>query len=228
MSGAVMPRIVADFWLQITPKEPSKKPVSKLPESPRKIVAGLKALPFLPEVIGVVTSPTGAVIRDILHRLSDRFPRHVLVWPVLVQGEGAAQQVTAAIQGFNRIEPGGAIPRPDLLIVARGGGSLPARAMTMSRALGPLTRMTAMADRPAPVARAKIVSRRCEAVIPLPNRYQFSILTLRNFREFRAWPGPPPSGIHRIEEIAVGLGLAQLIEQELDGIDGSHRIEDPP
>jgi exodeoxyribonuclease VII large subunit len=83
-----------------------------------------RALPFLPEVIGVVTSPTGAVIRDILHRLRDRFPRHVLIWPVLVQGEGAAAQVAAAIEGFNRIQPGGPVPRPDLLIVARGGGSL--------------------------------------------------------------------------------------------------------
>ena len=82
------------------------------------------ALPFLPDVIGVVTSPTGAVIRDILHRLEDRFPRHVLLWPVLVQGNSAAAQVTAAIEGFNRIAPGGAVPRPDLLIVARGGGSL--------------------------------------------------------------------------------------------------------
>jgi exodeoxyribonuclease VII large subunit len=84
-----------------------------------------RALPFLPEVIGVVTSPTGAVIRDILHRLADRFPRRVLVWPVLVQGEGAAQQVAAAIRGFNALPAGGAaLPRPDLLIVARGGGSL--------------------------------------------------------------------------------------------------------
>jgi exodeoxyribonuclease VII large subunit len=81
-------------------------------------------LPFLPEVIGVVTSPTGAVIRDILHRLEDRFPRRVLVWPVRVQGEGAAAEVAAAIQGFNALEPGGRIPRPDLVIVARGGGSL--------------------------------------------------------------------------------------------------------
>ena len=80
-------------------------------------------LPYLPEVIGVVTSPTGAVIRDILHRLRDRFPRHVLLWPVLVQGEGAAEQVAAAIEGFNRLD-GGPTPRPDLLIVARGGGSL--------------------------------------------------------------------------------------------------------
>jgi exodeoxyribonuclease VII large subunit len=83
-----------------------------------------KRLPHLPEVIGVVTSPTGAVIRDILHRLRDRFPRHVLLWPVAVQGEGAAAQVAAAIEGFNALVPGGAVPRPDLLIVARGGGSL--------------------------------------------------------------------------------------------------------
>ncbi len=83
-----------------------------------------QALPFLPEVIGVVTSPTGAVIRDILHRLADRFPRRVLVWPVLVQGDGAAQQVADAIAGFNALAPDGTVPRPDLLIVARGGGSL--------------------------------------------------------------------------------------------------------
>jgi len=83
-----------------------------------------KAIPYLPEVIGIVTSPTGSVIRDILHRLADRFPRRVIVWPVAVQGEAAAAQVTAAIRGFNALEPGGAIPRPDLLIVARGGGSV--------------------------------------------------------------------------------------------------------
>jgi len=83
-----------------------------------------KKLPFLPEIIGVVTSPTGAVIRDILHRLEERFPRRVLLWPVAVQGEGAAQQVAAAIAGFNRLTPGGRVPRPDVLIVARGGGSI--------------------------------------------------------------------------------------------------------
>jgi exodeoxyribonuclease VII large subunit len=81
-------------------------------------------LPYLPRVIGVVTSPTGAVIRDILHRLEDRFPRRVLVWPVKVQGDGSAEQVAAAIRGFNALPEGGRIPRPDLLIVARGGGSL--------------------------------------------------------------------------------------------------------
>lgn len=83
-----------------------------------------RPLPYLPRVIGVVTSPTGAVIRDILHRLSDRFPSHVIVWPVRVQGETCAPEVTAAIRGFNALMPDGRIPRPDLLIVARGGGSI--------------------------------------------------------------------------------------------------------
>lgn len=83
-----------------------------------------RALPLLPDVIGVVTSPSGAVIRDILHRLRERFPRRVLVWPVAVQGRDCAPQVAAAIDGFNRLTPGGAIPRPDLIIVARGGGSI--------------------------------------------------------------------------------------------------------
>lgn len=83
-----------------------------------------QALPFLPRTIGVVTSPTGAVIRDILHRLDDRFPTHVLLWPVLVQGDRAAEQIAHAIRGFNAIKPGGDVPVPDVLIVARGGGSI--------------------------------------------------------------------------------------------------------
>jgi exodeoxyribonuclease VII large subunit len=83
-----------------------------------------RELPYLPERIGIVTSPTGAVIQDILHRLAERFPVHVLLWPVLVQGEGAAEQIAAAISGFNRLAGEGAIPPPDLLIVARGGGSI--------------------------------------------------------------------------------------------------------
>ncbi|MEC3950972.1 exodeoxyribonuclease VII large subunit [Sphingobium sp. HWE2-09] len=83
-----------------------------------------KALPFLPRTIGVVTSPTGAVIRDILHRLADRCPTHVLVWPVLVQGQGAAEQVARAVRGFSAMDGSGPVPRPDLVIVARGGGSI--------------------------------------------------------------------------------------------------------
>ncbi len=83
-----------------------------------------RPLPYLPEIIGVVTSPSGAVIRDILHRLRDRFPRKVLIWPVAVQGEKCAPEVARAIAGFNALTPGGALPRPDLLIVARGGGSI--------------------------------------------------------------------------------------------------------
>jgi len=83
-----------------------------------------RRLPSLPRVIGVVTSPSGAVIRDILHRISDRFPLHVLVWPVRVQGETCGAEVANGIRGFNALEPGGPIPRPDLLIVARGGGSI--------------------------------------------------------------------------------------------------------
>ena len=83
-----------------------------------------QALPYLPETIGVITSPSGAVIRDILHRLDDRFPRHVLVWPVRVQGDTCAEEVAKAIAGFNALAKDGPIARPDVLIVARGGGSL--------------------------------------------------------------------------------------------------------
>ncbi|MEE9272355.1 MAG: exodeoxyribonuclease VII large subunit [Robiginitomaculum sp.] len=81
-------------------------------------------LPYLPRAIGVVTSPTGAVIRDIIHRVSDRFPVRVLVWPVLVQGDKAAAQIAAAITGFNHMEDSADLPRPDVIIVARGGGSI--------------------------------------------------------------------------------------------------------
>jgi exodeoxyribonuclease VII large subunit len=105
-----------------------------LEERKRKLAAeGLfdearkQLLPFLPTLIGVVTSPSGAVIRDILHRLADRFPRRVLLWPVKVQGEGSAAEVAAAIEGFNALPERGSSmlpPRPDLIIVARGGGSL--------------------------------------------------------------------------------------------------------
>jgi exodeoxyribonuclease VII large subunit len=102
-----------------------------LEERKRKLAAeGLfdeerkKPRPFLPKVVGIVTSPTGAVIRDMLHGFNERFPTRVLLWPVRVQGDGSAAEVAAAIRGFNALEVGGAIPRPDVLIVARGGGSL--------------------------------------------------------------------------------------------------------
>lgn len=102
-----------------------------LEERKRKLAAeGLfeesrkKALPFLPRVVGIVTSPTGAVIRDMLHGFHERFPAHVIVWPVRVQGPASAPEVAAAIRGFNALQPGGPVPRPDVLIVARGGGSL--------------------------------------------------------------------------------------------------------
>lgn len=83
-----------------------------------------KPVPFLPDVIGVVTSASGAVIRDIIHRVRDRFPSRIIVWPTPVQGEGAAEKIAAAVKGFNALPRGGAVPRPDVLIVARGGGSL--------------------------------------------------------------------------------------------------------
>ncbi|WP_375621821.1 exodeoxyribonuclease VII large subunit [Bartonella sp. AA97HXZ] len=83
-----------------------------------------KTLPYMPRILGVVTSPTGAVIRDIIHRISDRFPLHILVWPVRVQGETSGREVAVAVEGFNALGPGGLIPKPDLIIVARGGGSL--------------------------------------------------------------------------------------------------------
>ncbi len=83
-----------------------------------------RPIPFLSEVVGVVTSPSGAALRDVLRRLEDRFPRPVWVWPARVQGEGAAAEIARAIAGFNRLEAGGAPPRPDVLIVARGGGSI--------------------------------------------------------------------------------------------------------
>jgi exodeoxyribonuclease VII large subunit len=81
-------------------------------------------IPGMPLTVGVITSPTGAVIRDVLHRIRERWPCRVIVWPVVVQGEAASGQVAAAVRGFNALEPGGAVPRPDVIIVARGGGSV--------------------------------------------------------------------------------------------------------
>lgn len=123
----------SNYQLVIAKMEPAGEGalMALLEERKKKLAAeGLfaeekkQALPFIPGVIGVITSPTGAVIRDILHRLSDRYPSHVLVWPVQVQGEAAAGQVAKAIEGFNGMAPDGPVPKPDILIVARGGGSL--------------------------------------------------------------------------------------------------------
>ena len=83
-----------------------------------------KKIPYLPQTIGVVTSASGAVIRDIIHRVRDRFPSHILLWPTPVQGEGAAEKIAAAVRGFNTLPQNGNIARPDVIIVARGGGSL--------------------------------------------------------------------------------------------------------
>jgi exodeoxyribonuclease VII large subunit len=158
-----------------------------------------RPLPWLPETIGIVTSPTGAVIRDILHRLADRFPRRVLVWPVRVQGEGSAEQVAAAIRGFNALLAGGRIPRPDLLIVARGGGSLEdlwsfneeivVRAAAESRiplisAVGHETDVTLIdfaADRRAPTPTAA-----AEMAVPVRSEIAVSVASLAR-RAFACW-----------------------------------------
>ncbi len=150
-------------------------------------------IPFLPHVVGVVTSPSGAVIRDILHRLADRFPRRVLLWPVLVQGPEAAGQVAAAIAGFNRLKPRGSVPRPDVLIIARGGGSLEdlwafneevvvravaASAIPVISAVGHETDTTLIdhaADRRAPTPSAA-----AEMAVPVRMELAAQVLDLRN------------------------------------------------
>jgi exodeoxyribonuclease VII large subunit len=177
-----------------------------------------KPLPFLPEVIGVVTSPTGAVLRDIMHRLRDRFPRHVLLWPVLVQGPGAAAQIAAAIQGFDALTQGGPVPRPDVIIVARGGGSLEdlmpfneeivARAAASSRiplisAVGHETDTTLIdhaADRraPTPTAAAEMaVPRRLDLLERVTEHRQRTLAALRRLIA---------TDRHRLETLAARLG----------------------
>jgi exodeoxyribonuclease VII large subunit len=198
-----------------------------------------RRLPFLPDVIGVITSPTGAVIRDILHRLSDRFPRRVLVWPVAVQGDGAAEQVAAAIRGFNAMVPGGATPRPDLLIVARGGGSLEdlmafneeivvraaaASAIPLISAVGHETDTTLIdfaADRraPTPTAAAEMaVPVRVELIADVMRDGQRLIAGLQRMLEERRT---------RLEGLARGLGdPMRLIEQWAQRVDDlSDRVD---
>lgn len=191
-----------------------------------------KPLPFLPDVIGVVTSPSGAVIRDILHRLNDRFPRHVLIWPVRVQGEQSAGEVAAAIEGFNKLEPGGPVPRPDLLIVARGGGSIEdlwsfneenvVRAAAASRiplisAVGHETDTTLIdyaADRRAPTPTAA-----AEMAVPVRAELQAQVME-RAQRLLRAQTRILEQGRAQVEGLARGLPRLQdlfaLPEQRLD------------
>jgi exodeoxyribonuclease VII large subunit len=163
-------------------------------------------LPHLPAVIGVVTSPSGAVIRDILHRLADRFPRRVLVWPVKVQGEGSALEVAAAIDGFNALPERGPLPRPDLLIVARGGGSLEdlwsfneeivvraaaASLIPLIAAVGHETDVTLIdfaADRraPTPTAAAEMaVPVRAELIVDVANLHRRTLASWRRNQEAR-------------------------------------------
>jgi exodeoxyribonuclease VII large subunit len=193
-----------------------------------------KQLPWLPEVIGVVTSPTGAVIRDILHRLADRFPRRVLVWPVIVQGEGSAEKIAAAIAGFNHIQPGGDVPRPDLLIVARGGGSVEdlwsfneevvVRAAADSdipliSAVGHETDITLIdyaADKRAPTPTAA-----AEIAVPVRADLQVSILDLAR-RLFAALNRSTEERRVRLDGLARGLRdpreMLQAHQQKLDDV----------
>ncbi len=188
-----------------------------------------QAPPFLPAHIGVVTSPTGAVIRDILHRLSDRFPRRVTVWPVQVQGEGAAAQIVAAIEGFNAMGEG----RPDLLIVARGGGSLEdlmafneeavvraaaASAIPLISAVGHETDTTLIdyaSDRRAPTPTAA-----AEMAVPVRRDLQASVAELGT-RALRAQTRAMRERKNKVEGLGRGLprlsDLLALPRQRLDG-----------
>src|SRR5215469_14939821 len=192
-----------------------------------------KPLPVLPEVIGIVTSPSGAVIRDILHRLADRFPRRVLLWPVAVQGEGAAAQIAAAIEGFNRLVPGGAPPRPDLVIVARGGGSLEdlmafneevvvraaaASAIPLISAVGHETDTTLIdhaADRRAPTPTAA-----AEMAVPVRAELLADVMQ-DGARLTRAWRRMTDEARLRLEGLSRGLPRpGQLIAERIQTLDG--------
>jgi exodeoxyribonuclease VII large subunit len=158
-----------------------------------------KPIPHIPTVIGVVTSPTGAVIRDILHRLSDRFPRRVIVWPVAVQGDRAGAEVAAAIRGFNAMKPDGAIPRPDVLIVARGGGSV---------------------EDLLPFSDEAVVRAAAESVIPLISAVGHETdTTLIDFASDRRAPTPTAAAEMavpvRAELVAETLGLTRRLVQSM-------------
>ncbi|MFQ5562878.1 MAG: exodeoxyribonuclease VII large subunit [Parvularculaceae bacterium] len=202
-----------------------------------------KPLPFLPDVIGVVTSPSGAVIRDILHRLRERFPRPVIVWPTLVQGETAAAQIVAAIEGFNALSEGGVIPRPDVLIVARGGGSLEdlwcfneeivaraaaASAIPLISAVGHETDTTLIdyvADRraPTPTAAAEIATPvRAELVSEILNKERrIASAAARAFETRRTALVAASRGLGRPDDL---LGsVAQRLDRAADRLKGALR-----
>lgn len=187
-----------------------------------------RALPYLPRVIGIITSPTGAVIHDMLHRFRERFLPHVLLWPVQVQGEGAAAQVLEAIKGFNALKPGGAVPRPDLLIIARGGGSVEdlmpfndealVRAVAASgiptiSAIGHETDWT-LIDLAADV-RAPTPTGAAEFAVPVKAELVASVLDLRSrleqapLRLIREYRG-------RLAEVRPPRALLELLGQKLD------------
>jgi exodeoxyribonuclease VII large subunit len=190
-----------------------------------------RPIPFLPEVIGVVTSPSGAVIRDILHRLRDRFPRRVIVWPTPVQGRGAELSIAAAIRGFNELAAGGDIPRPDVLIVARGGGSLEdlwcfneevvvraaaASAIPLISAVGHETDTTLIdlaADlrAPTPTAAAeKCVPMRAELIAETMNKHRRMISAMsRRFEETRVRIVAAARGLGRPEDF-IGAKAQEL------------------
>ena len=191
-----------------------------------------RELPYLPEVIGVVTSPTGVVIRDILHRLAERFPRRVLIWPAPMQGDGAAEKIAAAIRGFNAFSADGAVPRPDLLIVARGGGSLEdlwqfneeavvraaaESAIPLISAVGHETDTTLIdlaADRRAPTPTAA-------AEIAVPVRAELHALVIDNERRLRAAASRLMEERRmRVEGLARGLPRpAELLESAMQSLD---------
>jgi len=202
-----------------------------------------RPIPYIPERIGIVTSPTGAVIRDILHRLAERFPRPVLLWPVLVQGEGAAEQIAAAIAGFDRLAAEGAIAAPDVLIVARGGGSIEdlwafneevvARAVTACRipvisAVGHETDTTLIdfvADRraPTPTAAAEMaVPVRAELLANLASQGERLIHGIERGLADRR---------RHLDGLARGIpdpaGLVRFAEQRLDDLGERLRLRSP-
>ncbi len=191
-----------------------------------------KTLPYLPAVIGVITSPSGAVIRDILHRLRERFPRKVLLWPVTVQGAGSAPEIARAIKGFNALDPDGTIPRPDLLIVARGGGSVEdlwgfneeivVRAAAQSdipliSAVGHETDTTLIDH--ASDLRAPTPTAAAELAVPVLSELRIQIASLHE-RRLRGWSGGLETRRQRLRDLSRALPRpGDLLASERQSLD---------